>query len=77
MVVVMDATGDIGVRLVGGFVGALGGAAGLEVWQTADGRVLIHQPHRGHYQAWIEVLPAAPLWLIERLQEVGNIAPPG
>lgn len=73
----MDATGDGGVRSVGGFVGALTGLAALEVWRTLDGRVLIHQPGRGHYQAWIEVLPAARLWLIERLQEVGNTAPPG
>jgi hypothetical protein len=51
--------------------------ASLEIWQTLDGRVLIHQPSRGQYQAWIEVLPAARLWLIERLQEVGNTAPPG
>jgi len=74
----MDATGDGGVRSVGGFVGALTGLAALEVWRTLDGRVLIHQPGRGHYQAWIEVLPAALPWLVERLQEaVGDIAPPG
>jgi len=73
----MDGAGDGGVRSVGGFVGALEGAAGLEVWRTPDGRVLIHQPRRGQYQAWIEVLPTARLWLIERLQEVGDIAPPG
>lgn len=66
----MDATGDGGVRSVGGFVGGLTGLAALEVWRTLDGR--------GHYQAWIEVLPAALPWLVERLQEaVGDIAPPG
>lgn len=74
----MDEAGDGGVRSIGGFVGALDGPASLEIWQTLDGRVLIHQPRRGHSQAWIEVLPEALGWLVERLKEAqGDSAPPG
>lgn len=72
----MDGAGDGGLRSIGDAGGALTGQAALEVWRTHDGRVLIHQPGRGRYQAWIEVLPVALPWLVERLQEVGN-APPG
>lgn len=44
-------------------VAVRGGARRLEVWRTGDGRVLLHQPGRGHEQDWIEVLPEAIGWL--------------
>lgn len=41
----------------------------LEVWRCGDGRVLLHQPGRGHAQAWIELLPDMVPWLIEQLSQ--------
>lgn len=43
------------------------GVRPLEVWRTADGRVLLHQPGRGREQDWIEVLPEAFAWLARQL----------
>lgn len=43
------------------------GAVSLEVWRTLDGRVLLHQPGRGHAPPWIELLPEMVPWLVKEL----------
>jgi hypothetical protein len=47
----------------------MAGRRSLEVWRTLDGRLLLHQAGAGHDHNWIEVLPEALGWLVERLEE--------
>lgn len=65
----VDGDVDGGMRSAGDVIHVMAGRRSLEVWRTLDGRVLLHQPGPGQHQAWIEVLPEAIGWLMERLSE--------